>query len=55
MNGPRVSAFWVALFMMCQYSLIADAQNGRSSAGSSPTLEEGILYTWLDEVIKGMP
>lgn len=41
MNGPRVSALWVALFVMCQYSLIAHAQNGRSSAGSSPTLEEG--------------
>jgi|ERR1035437_8319988 hypothetical protein len=40
-NGPRVSALWVALFVMCQYSLIAYAQNGRSSAGSSPTLEEG--------------
>jgi carbohydrate-selective porin OprB len=40
-NGPRVSALWVALFVMCQYSLIAHAQNGRSSAGPSPTLEEG--------------
>jgi hypothetical protein len=41
MNGPRVSALWVALFVMCQYSLIAHAQNRRSSSGSSPTLEEG--------------
>jgi hypothetical protein len=32
MNGPRVSALRVALFVMCQYSLITHAQNGRSSA-----------------------
>jgi carbohydrate-selective porin OprB len=41
MNGPRVSALWVALLVMCQYSLTVHAQDGRSSAGSSPTLEEG--------------
>ena len=41
MKGPRVSALWVAFLVICQYSLISHAQNGRSSAGSSPTLEEG--------------
>jgi hypothetical protein len=47
MNGPRVSALWVALFVMCRYSLIAHAQLGRSSAGSSSILEEGTAARFL--------
>ena len=36
-----VGALWAAFFVVSQYPLMVYAQNGRTSAGSSPTLEDG--------------
>lgn len=40
-DRANVGALQVALALLCLFPQLAHAQNGRSSAGSSPTLEDG--------------